>query len=181
MSEQEINELPEESKLKKILFKIFLIGASLFILFLFVSYLLPGNYILDILEGRIVSAKLDNNFTLTLKDVKVIFEPEVYYELRDLYFKEQKNEFEVCLFGEKIENNYYINNMKVPKIDSQSFASVTAEMCDKDAIIPLHSHPYKHCIFSQQDIKSYKAFKEINNDAIIGLICEVDRFNFYIK
>lgn len=171
----------EESKLRRILFKIFLIIVSLFLLFLFISYLVPGNYILNILEGRIVSAELNEDLTLNLKNEKVIFKPEVYFELRDLYFKEQKNEFKVCLIGYKIENDYYISDLDIPKTYDQSFASVTANLCNKNTIIPLHSHPYKHCIFSQQDIKSYEAFKEINQDAIIGLMCEVNRFNFYIK
>ena len=67
----------------------------------------------------------------------------------------------------------------MPKAFGQSVSHVSAELCNSNTIVALHSHPYKRCIFSEQDIKSYEAARQINPDAIIGLMCEADRFGFY--
>ncbi|HLC37366.1 MAG TPA: hypothetical protein VJJ53_01145 [Candidatus Nanoarchaeia archaeon] len=174
----EFNE--EEGKLRKVIKRAFIIATALFLVMIVLTYLVPGNNMLSILEGRFVSSSIDEDFTVTLDNGrKVIFSNGVYKELKQIYFKEQKNEFKVCLIGNKIQNNYYINKLGTPRIISQDVFSVYAEQCSKETLIPLHSHPFKHCIFSSQDIKSYEIFKEINKDAILGLMCEPARFSFY--
>lgn len=176
--EDEFNE--GESKLTKIIKRIITIVIALSLILLVLTYLIPGNDLIQILQGRFVSAPLEEDFTVDLNNKgKVIFYSEVYNELKQIYLKEQKNEFKVCLVGNKINNNYYIYDLETPYIVSQDVFSVLAEECSKETLIPLHSHPYKHCIFSSQDIKSHERFKKINPEAIIGLMCEPVRFSFY--
>jgi proteasome lid subunit RPN8/RPN11 len=83
------------------------------------------------------------------------------------------------LIGTKKVNDYIIKEIKIPEIIAQDFSSVTAKPCSSDAILSLHSHPYKSCYFSVHDINTYEIVKEINKDAIMGVMCEADRFNFY--
>lgn len=174
-------EPSKEEELKRLRRKkIFVAVTGLFLAVLLVSYLIPGNYILYLVEGHFSSYKLNSDLTIDLKNGgKIIFNETVYEELKQLYFAEQKNEFKVCLQGRKEGANYYIAGLYRPEIFGQSFSHVSAELCDENTIIPLHTHPYKHCIFSLQDIRNYEAVRKKNSDAIIGLMCEVDRFNFY--
>lgn len=175
--EKEFNE--EESKLNKIIKKVLITILALFLVVLVLSYLVPGTNLLSILEGRFVSSPLDN-FTIILEGGgSVVFEKEVYEELRTIYLKEQKNEFKVCLLGNKTNDIYYIKELESPKTFSKDVFSVSAEQCRKETLIPLHGHPFKHCIFSEQDVESFKEFKKINKDSIMGLMCEKGRFGFY--
>ena len=177
-----LEEPEEESKLKRILKRVFLAIIGLFMLFLILSYFLPGYHLLSLLEGRIVSATLQSDHTVPLKaGGKVIFVPEVYEELKQIYLSIQKTEFKVCLQGEKRGDAYHIKNIYVPETYERSFRHVSAELCDESTIIPLHSHPFMRCLFSAQDIRSYRAFRRINPEAMTGLMCAVDRFSFYAE
>jgi proteasome lid subunit RPN8/RPN11 len=177
----ELQEEPsEEEQLKKLKRKKIAIAAvGLFLAALLIIYLIPGNYILFIIEGQFASSKLEGSTVELETGGKVIFDRAVYEELKQLYLEEQETEFKVCLIGEKKGEDYYISGLSIPETESKSFAHVSAELCPKEAIIPLHTHPYKHCIFSEQDIQNFEAVKAVNPDAIIGLMCETDRFNFY--
>jgi len=98
----EFNE--EEGKLRKVIKRAFIIATALFLVMIVLTYLVPGNNMLSILEGRFVSSSIDEDFTVTLDNGrKVIFSNGVYKELKQIYFKEQKNEFKVCLIGNKIQ------------------------------------------------------------------------------
>ncbi len=175
ISENEFEEKkPENKKIKRLL----LVAASIFLVILIVTYIVPGN-IFYILEGRIVSEKL-TDFSVNLKNSgKVVFEKSAYEKLRWLYFSEQRNEFKACLLGKKEGKDYFVSDLYLPKTFGQGVSHVSAELCNKETIISLHTHPYKRCIFSEQDIKSYEAVRQVNPDAIIGLMCEADRFGFY--
>ncbi|MDP4012070.1 MAG: hypothetical protein Q8R00_00480 [Candidatus Nanoarchaeia archaeon] len=168
----------EESKLKKFIKRAIILFISIFLIFLFLSYLGPGWRILDILEGQAASSNIEdlivkfNNNTLS-------FKPEVYSALKQMWTDNQDKEFAVCLYGTKFNNLLEINDYKIPKVKSSSFIHVQAEFCEEDSLISMHKHPAKSCIFSDQDILYYNAYKEIKSDAIIGLICEEDRFSFY--
>jgi proteasome lid subunit RPN8/RPN11 len=52
-------------------------------------------------------------------------------------------------------------------------------MCNKETIIDLHTHPFLHCIFSNQDIDSYEKYRKYNPDAIMALMCEENRVSMY--
>ena len=107
----------EDSKFWKIIKKIFVIVMALFLIILILTYLVPGNNLISIIEGRFVSAPINEDFTVSLDNGgKVIFENEVYEKLKIIYFEEQKHEFKVCLIGDKIGNSYFIDDLEKPKI-----------------------------------------------------------------
>ena len=167
----ESEEYLEKLKKRQNLIKI----AGLISIILIVIYIFPN----DILAGQIESKKLNEDLTIDLDDGKIIFGNNTYERLLQMYLAEQEHEIKICLTGIKQNHNYIITDLYEPEIISQSFSHVSAEHCNSETIIPLHSHPFKHCIFSQQDIMSYEKFTEINPDAIAGLMCEPNRFTFY--
>ena len=75
--------------------------------------------------------------------------------------------------------DYIINEIYIPKTYTQTSNEVVSEFCSKDTIVDMHSHPLKHCLPSEQDFNSFKSFKEISNNAIMSVMCERGRFNFY--
>jgi len=178
LSEEELQREEGEGRIAKLVKRLIIALIGVFLIFLMFSYLVPGSYTISILEGLLVSSKL-NNYTAPFSGGTVYFNEEVYGELKGIYFENQRNEFKVCLGGEKQGDNYFINSIYVPRIIQQTYNSVTAEQCNSTTLIPLHKHPYRRCIFSSQDLRSYDAFKRINDEAIIGLMCEAERFTFY--
>lgn len=74
---------------------------------------------------------------------------------------------------------YKVYGFYIPKIFSNDVFSVTSQICNNKTIIDLHTHPILHCIFSEQDIKSYNQLKMSNPDLIMVLMCDEKRFNFY--
>ena len=172
-------QIPEESKFARIVKRIFIIFISLLLLFLILSYLVPNYELFRIIAGHIESYKIEDN-AITLKNgAKIIFLNDSYGDLTKIYYENQQHEFKACLIGSKENGSYYVEKIEIPKIFSQTFSSVTAEPCAENAIISLHSHPYKSCFLSLHDIRGYKFVKDVNKDAIIGIMCESDRFNFY--
>ena len=174
--EEEIPE--EESKLFRIIKKIILFTVSIFLLFLILSYLLPFN-LFSIIPSQLNSFEINNNLITLKNNNLIIFENNSYNELLEYYNNNQQHEFKACLIGNKEENTFKIEKIEIPIILSQDFSSVRAIPCTKETIISLHSHPFKSCYFSVHDINSYKLVKSINNEALIGIMCEPARFNFY--
>jgi len=167
----------EEVKKYPLIRKIILFISAIFLLFILLTYFLPGN-IFSILEGKLESEKL-SDFVIELDSGRVVFPPIIYEELQQIYLDNQKTEVKVCLIGEKVNNNYYISDLEIPVTLSQSVFSVSAQPCTKDAIISMHTHPYPRCLESEQDHTSHQNFKEINPEGLSALMCEPDRFNFF--
>ncbi len=177
-----MDEFPEEkeSKFKQVLRRTYIIVISLFIVFLFLVNTLPGYHILSLMSGRLVSSTLEEDYSFLLKDGKrVVFNPVIFESLREHYLNSQQNEIKVCLTGKKDTSTYYVTGMYIPTIYHQDFRSVSSEYCNKDTIVTLHSHPFLSCIFSDQDIKSFNEYIKFNPDALLGLMCEQERFTFY--
>lgn len=167
------------SRWQQVVKRILTVCIALVLLLLLLVYLVPGYDLLSILEGRIVSTQI-TDLTIILQDGrKIIFQKEVYEALQKIYVDNQKTEFSVCLQGEKQENTYKITGLSVPRTYEQDVFHVRAELCSKETLIALHSHPYKKCIFSEADIRYYNSFANINKDGLIGLMCEPTRFAFY--
>jgi len=176
----EIKKVDEEEELRNLKRKkIFIAILGIFLVVLLITYLVPGSYVLSILEGQVTSYKLNSDLTIDLKNGgKIIFDNSTYEQLKQMYFAEQRSEFKACLEGYKENSNYLVTGLYVPETLSQSFSHVTADLCNNSTIISLHTHPYMHCIFSYQDIRGLDAVRKVNPDAIIGLMCETNRFNF---
>ena len=173
MIEQENQEFLENTKTKKILILI----ITIFLLFLIGSYFLLS-YPIYPLIGSLSESKIIKNNTIKLDDFSIIFTNNTYEKLKENYLQNQKVEISVCLKGIK-NKNYIITSIYQPEIIDKSFNHITFKQCSKDSLIVLHSHPFKRCIASYQDIKTLKNIKKINQDTIMLIMCETDRFTIY--
>ena len=158
--------------------KQFLKILSIIILFLVVVYFLLYPFGFQIVESFIINYKIKDNI-INFKDNKVIFEKEIYNELKNIYYLNERDEFKLCLMGVKVGNLYFINKIFKPKTYSANFNEVVAERCPNNTLIDLHKHPFRHCIFSEQDINSYNLIKKENDKILMIVMCEEGRFNFY--
>ena len=178
------NDVSEESRLSRILkrFALFVIGV--FLVYLSLTYLGIGPYMLQIFEGQIVSTAVNENFTVFIgNQTTVIFEEEVYHELLVYYIAHQRYEFAACFFGNLTfideEKTYFLTSMEIPHMYSQSLHRVISTGCSTETLVSMHTHPYKHCLFSGQDIESFFIFQERAPNGLYALMCEEDRFTFY--
>ncbi len=173
------SEIIEEEKPSKFR-KIFIILIGIFLLILLLTYLLSNSLINNIFIGLIQSHKINDNIVKINSTNKLIFQDDIYNELLKIYDSNPEREIKVCLKGNIDNGDYFINELYVPKIYSQTTNEVVSEYCSNDTIVDMHSHPLKHCIPSEQDFNSFKLFKERNNNTIMGVMCERGRFNFYV-
>ncbi|PLW80542.1 hypothetical protein C0585_02020 [Candidatus Woesearchaeota archaeon] len=163
----------EDYKEKKIRFWIPIMGIILVLLAF--TFLLPLDRIGSIVESK----KIDSSYLIDLDNgKKILFDQEIYEVLRDNFIS-SNTEFKVCLKGEKTGSTYHVEDLYYPRIIEATYNHVTSEFCDRDTLISMHSHPSTFCIFSRQDIYSYTLLSKLNPDSFIGLICDIDRFNFY--
>jgi len=181
MNDDEIifEDFEEESPFKKLIRKIIIRTVAILLIVLFASYLL-AYYALDYFESRSESSALDKESLTFETDGKTIqLDKAVYEQLQKIYFDNQEHEFKVCLFGEVIEDTYFVQSVVEPKVFSQSPFHVSAEPCTPSAIIDLHSHPFRKCIASAADISYLQRLKSANPVALMAVMCEQDRMSFY--
>jgi len=171
---QEDAYFEEESKLKKVV----LISLSIFLIILVTSYFLLSYPIFPILAS-IFESKTTQNNVIDLGDFYIVFENGTFDKLQRLYRGYPSTEFVSCLEGDINGSNYIISNLYIPQIIDQSFNHVTFKRCSDNALILLHSHPYKRCIASSQDLKTLEELKDTNPDLIIIIMCENNRFSVY--
>jgi len=172
-----LDELEEikERKLKKV----FIISIGAFILIIFLIYIFINAIGSDILAGLISSSETRENELDFSFNGKLIFMDNSLEKLKEIYFSDEKVEFKACLKGNKENDVYLIDDLYIPKIYSQKFNQVVAEPCSSDSLVSLHSHPFRHCLPSQQDFISFREFKERNEDGLMIVMCEKNRFGVY--
>ncbi len=172
-------ELPEtfSEKYPK-LTKILIFSIATFLLIITLIYFLTTPQIRSILSGLIESETIED-FKVQLKTGNyLVFTKETYQELLQIYNNNPEKEFKVCLNG-YIEEDYLITEVFIPKTYLQTHSSVSAEPCPNDSLVSMHSHPLKHCLPSDVDLKNFNIFKQNNQKALMAVMCEKDRFNFY--
>ena len=158
--------------------KPFLILIGIVLIILIFTYLTPE--LLPYLQGRLATQTVQSDYTLNFKSGEhIVFDTAVYEQLHSLYITSETHEFKACLEGRKIAENYLVHGIKLPNVYSESVYHVTAELCDAETIIDLHSHPPEHCIVSEQDEQSMDYFKTIRPDAIGVVMCGENRFGIY--
>ena len=173
-------ELEDEEIIKNKTKKKRILTISVLLIALVVINSYSGYHIINYFNTLMVSTTIDNNFEMNLKyGGKINFDIKTFTKLQNYYLKNQELEFKACLTGKKDNNDYYVTGMYFPKMIQQTVHSVRAEMCNKETIISLHTHPYLSCIFSEQDMKTYSKFIITNPDSIYGLMCAKNRFTFY--
>jgi hypothetical protein len=186
MDKEEIKEIgeeleefkEEESEIKKGLRKIYIIIMALFLAFLILGNSLVGSFLVSLFSGKISSVAITDNI-IKFDNRTLYFEPTIYDRLKQYYNENQKSEIKLCMTGVITGNKYYITGMYSPVTYKKDVFSVTSQMCNADTVIDLHTHPYLHCIFSNQDITSYTSYHKYNPGAIMALMCEEDRFSLY--
>jgi len=169
----------EENKLFTAIKRVYIFIIALVLIILLLVNTNMGYHLISLASGRIVSSDF-NDYTFALKHGGTVhFDILTWDALSRLYDANQQHEFKACLIGYRSDNDYYITGMYEPTIYAQDVYSVTSQVCDNNTIVSLHSHPPLHCIFSDQDVRSYEIFRQINPDGIIGLMCKEDRITFY--
>lgn len=171
LKEIDLDEPPKKAS-KIVLIILGIIGVFLMISFIFVTYPISG-----IIKGKLDSTLLENN-QLKLDTFSIIFEDNSAQILESMYYEEQKNEFSVCLSGEKIDGDYYIDSLYQPA-QRRSFNQVSFESCSPETLMILHTHPYKRCAASSADLVMLAGSKERNEDVLMVVMCEPDRFSVY--
>jgi len=163
----------EDSKLKKVL----VTGGAIFLILLVLSYMLTSFGVGTILASMIESDKIEGD-SIDTGEFVVVFLNNTYEEVLEVYNEDLSVETKMCLFG-YYDGDYYVTEVLKPIIHSQSFNQVVSEGCPEEVLISLHSHPYKQCLASEQDLDNLMGSKEVNPNALIGIICEEERFSFY--
>ncbi|NTV23907.1 MAG: hypothetical protein HGA85_06070 [Nanoarchaeota archaeon] len=162
----------EKSPLKKA----YLIAIALLLVFLFISGMV-GQHIFLILEGKVVSRTVQDNIVV-MGNVTIAFSNGTMNTLKRLYLDNQEKEFKLCLTGERAGSLVNVTSIYQPKTYSRTPISVEAQICSGETVIELHTHPLLHCIFSDQDLRSFAIIKKRNPDVLMGLMCDRDRFSF---
>ena len=168
-----LEDTDQESKIKKLIVSI----SGIILLVLILSYFLLSYPVFPILESLSESKTTKDNI-IDLNEFSIIFEEEVFTELQENYHNNLQVEFATCLLGDK-DQDYNINQIQTPEIIEQAFDHVTFKSCPQETLIVLHSHPYRRCIGSEQDMKHLEKLKEINKNALIIIMCEPNRFTIY--
>lgn len=182
--EDDLKEITEEDLLKdepilspKVK-RIFVIFASLIMIFLIASFIYIKFPIFGVLLGQTQSRPLQGN-VLSLKGVNVYLEGNSFDEIINTYNNNPSVETSLCLEGESRGNEYFISNAYEPKIISQSYTHVTHESCSVDTIILFHTHPYKSCLASDMDLNTLERNQISKPETIMIIMCEPNRFSLY--
>ena len=107
-----------------------------------------------------------------------IFDERTEEVLKSYYFSEQETEISLCLEGYKAED-YRITSLYQPKIYQAAYNQVSFEPCSAETMIILHTHPYKRCIASGQDLEMLEKSKLSNPEVLMVVMCGPDRFSVY--
>jgi len=183
MNDDPLEGLTEEQLLKKFeekpskWKKILIFSAALFMIFLMVSYAWINYDLDDIIVSLFKSKTLEENKIIINETTSLTFKEESYQVLLKNYLENQDKEFKACLLGTIKENDYKITETIIPEMIKQSFNQVISKSCPEKTIAELHSHPYRRCIESEQDLKT----KELINkpETLMIIMCEKERFSFY--
>lgn len=146
----------------------------LIILFIIILITLFG--VIHFLQNFIASERLES-YTLTFKDINIIFSENVLEQVQEEYVLNQDREIKACLYGTVQNNNYVINKIDFPKILNANVFHVESYSCPVDAIADLHSHPKNSCIASEQDLKILEQRRTYDPDFIMLIMCSQERFS----
>jgi hypothetical protein len=157
--------------------RIFIIFLAIGLLLLVTSYIL-ASYPLFPIVASLSESKIAENETIDLGRFSIIFTEEAYEDLQKYYNKDPSVEMAVCLKG-RIEKDYIIDEIYQPNIIEQTYNHVSFKPCSSDSIILLHSQPFRHCIASEQDLITLDKVKQRNENIIMVIMCEPNRFSVY--
>ncbi len=163
-----------DSIIKKLITGVIGIGLAILV----VSYLFVAFPIGPIIEGYF-EADVVKDKVLEGDGITIEFKGKTWEKLQGFYKDELALEFAACLQGGREGNRYFINALYQPKMYAQAYNHVRFEPCSEETIVLLHSHPFKRCIASEQDIRTLADSKQVNSDIIMAVMCEGDRISIY--
>lgn len=134
-----------------------------------------------VIRGQLTSNSVQDS-SLSLRDISILFMNDTDDILSLIYSTEQEGrsvETSVCLLGEKKDDTYFIDEIYYPQIISQFYNHVSFTACPQETLIMLHTHPYKQCIASDTDINTFENRKERNEDLLMLVMCEENRYAVY--
>src|SRR3989344_6667078 len=175
--EQDKEVYDPSDKKKSRLRKVAIIIGGVILSLLIVSLIVVSYPISDIIKGQLESIPWQGN-KIILENFTIIFKGETQRQLSVIYSREQKVEFSACLIGEKREDRYLISSLYLPE-QTAVFNHVSFEPCHEDTLIMLHSHPYKSCLASETDLETLRKSKDFNQNMLMVIMCEPDRFSVY--
>ncbi|MBU0536176.1 MAG: hypothetical protein KKE20_04380 [Nanoarchaeota archaeon] len=179
MEEKEVPDpdIPEEDEEPSRIMKLLLAIGAIMLILLMLSYFIAGPYTIDIIGSMLTSSKMDH-LSVHGDGFVVMFEKPAYDELKSIYLETQDKEFKACLKGDYENEMYWVREIFFPE-QRGTFNQVIYSECPSDTIVSLHSHPYKHCRASEQDFRSFEEFRKTSPDAVMIIMCELDRFYVY--
>jgi len=149
------------------------------LLLLISSYFLLGSAVFPLLASMSESNIVDSNKIYVGSNVVIAFHNDTYEAIKNIYAEGLAQEFAACLKGNKIGDEYHIDEIIRPIVIDQSFNHIKFRSCPLDTLILLHSHPHKRCIASNQDIITLQKIKENNNNSLIMVMCGMGEFSVY--
>ncbi len=172
-------EEPKEGKPSR-LRAVLLILAAVFLISIFIFYFVTDPTLRNILSGLIDSSTISKSHEASIGNGKSLFFLNgTYDQLIGIYDRNPELEFKVCLKGEVLNGDYRIFEVYEPTMVFQSHSKVISEPCPPDTLVDMHSHPFRHCLPSEQDIRSFEEFRKSNPDALMAVMCERGRFSFH--
>ncbi|MBW2998038.1 hypothetical protein KY321_00735 [Candidatus Woesearchaeota archaeon] len=157
--------------------KYFLHIIAGFVLIITLAYFLLSMPTFQNFLGLIESQNTDDNIFVH-KNKTIVFPENILEFLQENYDKQAEHESIYCLKGNISKNQYLISSLYQPKIISQTYTNVRFEPCAQDTLIILHTHPIRECLPSKTDIDTLRNFQIKNSDAIMSIMCDVNRINF---
>lgn len=174
--EQLVQEIPEKPSRWK---KTVTISAAIFLILLMVSYTWVSYGLDDIIISLLESKILREDRVEINETTFLVFKEKTYQTLLGNYLENQDKEFKACLLGTIKDDDYEITEIVIPEMTEQSFNQVISKRCPESTIVELHSHPYRRCIESEQDLKTKEIIARTNPEALMIIMCEKYRFKAY--
>jgi hypothetical protein len=128
----------------------------------------------------LLQSKLENNEQPD-ENTTVYLSEDVATVLANAYFSFDV-EYGFCLYGERIDGNYYIDKATAKKITYSDSVSMVAYACDNLALISLHTHPGGICELSDIDIETHRIDTEkhsIRKDQLMAVQCDYYTYRFF--
>ena len=174
--EQLIEEFEENQKRKGK--KYVILFLTILSILLMLSYFYLGFPLFGIIAGQIESQRIQEG-QLNLRGVTLQFLNETEQIVFKAYTNNPDVETSLCLEGQVMQDNYFVTNAYQPEIFSQSYTHVSHAPCSNETIALFHTHPYKSCLASEQDIQTLRRNQQENPAVIMVIMCEPDRFSVY--
>ncbi len=155
-----------------------IIPGSIFLSLLMLSYIFIGFPMHNVISGQIRSESPEGH-VLRTQGLELLFLGNTLETATDAWHDNPDVETTLCIRGERDGNRYILEDAYKPEIFEQSFTHVRHEPCDDETILMFHTHPYKRCLASEADINTLRNAQRNNEDIVMMIMCEEDRFSIY--